>query len=525
MKKIIFSSIILASIVFMVSCSEDWLDIKPQDRLSEANFYQNEDHALRAITSCYDPMKHPKAFNVNFYFFFDTFSDQSLHEQINLNNMIISASNHRVAEIYTKFYQGVYRTNLALEKIQGLKGNPGIEMDEELKSRLIGEAKFLRGFYHYYLAKIFGTPPLITETLEDLDINLGNSDPEEMFAQIEEDFLDAIERLPEKYGSSDLGRATKGAAHAMLGKAYLHQHKFALARDQFKAVKDLGVYSLMMPQGTDSIEYTYAYQCNFTGDDLVSPAGNVYDSENNAESVFEVQFALGGWEIWEGGWQADGHLRTLYFGPEGYRNMVPTLDFVEAFEMAPENHPAGLQYDPRKYVSLYFPGDTIFYVQDKKEPRRWINGIHSNISISQGYGWGKHFKPTFWDESVNLNNDYNNIRILRYADVLLLLAEAEYLTNGDTELAREAINMVRERAGLAPLETVTPEDIIHERNIELGFEFKRYHDLVRWSKYPEPWVNITEILPNYIPARQGLLPMPVSEINLSKGKLKQNPGY
>lgn len=205
--------------------------------------------------------------------------------------------------------------------------------------------------------------------------------------------------------------------------------------------------------------------------------------------------------------------------------MVPTAEYVAQFEEAPENHPAGLKYDPRKYVTFYMPGDFIHYVQDKKEPRRWIDRVHTNASISQGFGWGKYFKPTFWDESSNLNNDYNNVRVFRYADVLLLLCEAEYMVNGSSQLALESINTVRARAGLTPLTQVTPADIIHERDIEFGFEWKRYWDLVRWSKYTPAWVNITEILPAYIPAREGYLPIPVAEINLSRGALKQNPGY
>lgn len=524
MKKVKIISI-FATLLVLLSCNEDWLEVKPADRLSEASYYQNEDHATRAITACYDPLKHPRAFSLFFYFYFDTFSDRALHEQINLNNMIVNPTDGNIYGMYLKMYKGIFRCNLALEKIIGLKGNPGIDMNQELKDRYIGEAKFLRALYYYYATKIFRNPPLIKETIEDLDVQLTNASQEDLFAFMEEDLLDAINRLPATYNDANLGRATKGAAHAMLGKVYLYQHKFQEARDQFLAVKNLGVYEITMPQGNSRYDFLYAYQCNFTGDDLITPSGNRYIAENNKESVFEIQFELGGWEIWEGGWQADGQLRTLWFGPEGYRNMVPTLSFAEAFEEAPANHPAGLEYDPRKYVTLYQPGDTIYYVQNKKPPMRWRDRIHTNASITQGYGWGKYFKPTFFDESSNLNNDYNNVRLLRYADVLLLLAEAEYLVNGSTPLALEAINTVRARTGL-PLHTeVTPAAIIHERDVELGYETKRYWDLVRWSKYPTPWVNIQELLPNYNTTRAGYMPMPVNEINLSRGALKQNPGY
>ena len=510
--------------LFLMSCNEDWLEVKPADRISEASFYQTPEHAVRAITACYDPLKHPRAFPLNFHFVFETFSDRAIHEQINLNNMIVSPSFARANEMWVTLYQGIYRCNIAIEKIAGFRGNPGIEMNEQLKSRLLGEAMFLRALYYYYLTKIYNEPPLIKETEDDLNIQLTNATQAELFAFMEENLLEAISRLPESYDSANKGRATKGAAHTLLGKVYMYQHKFAQAREQFKIVMDAGVHDLMMPLGNDSLDFTAAFQCNFTGDDIVTESGT-YDSENNQESIFEIQFALGGWEVWEGGWQADGHLLTLFFGPEGYRNMVPTADYVNSFEEAPEDHPAGLKYDPRKYVTFYLPGDMIHYVQDKKDPRTWINGVHTNASISQGFGWGKYFKPTFWDESSDLNNDYNNHRILRFSDVLLLFAEADYMDGGPSQEGLDALNRVRARAGMPARNALTPEYIIHERDIEFGFEVKRYWDLVRWSKYPSPWVNITELLPFYIPARAGYMPIPQREIDLSKGSLRQNPGY
>lgn len=523
MKKFIIPALLISFL--LISCNEDWLEVKPSDRLSEANFYQDEDHGIRAITACYDPLKHPRGFPLNFHFVFETFSDRALHERINLNNMIVSPGFDRAYDMWVNLYQGVYRCNQAIEKIAGLHGNPGIAMNEQLKERLIGEAMYLRGMYYYYLVKIFGNPALITQTQDDLNIRLTNASQAELFAFIEENLKGAIERLPDTYDSANRGRATRGAARTVLGKAYMYQHKFAEAREIFKIIIDSEVYELMLPLGNDSVDFTAAFQANFTGDDIVTPTGNTYRSENNRESIFEIQFHTGGWEVWEGGWQADGHLLTLFFGPEGYRNMVPTADYVNMFEEAPENHPAGIRYDPRKYVTFYLPGDSIFYVNNVKAGRRWINGVHTNASISQGFGWGKYFKPTFWSDATDLNNDYNNHRILRFSEVLLLFAEADLLATGGTAEGLNALNRVRARAGMPARAQLTKEYVIFERDIEFGFEVKRYWDLVRWSKYPSPWVNITEILPVYNPARQGFMPIPQREIDLSEGSLKQNPGY
>ncbi len=524
----IFSTLLIFFLVF-IGCSDDFLvDIPPQQ--SPATYYKNEQHAIETITTCYDPLKHPTIFNQNFFFMFTTWSDRAVHEDNVFNNMNITPTNGFPFYTYTRLYKGIYRCNVALQKI------PPIEMDNNLKNRLISEAKFLRSMYNFYLTVLYYEPPLVLEPLDDILKNIPNTDNDKFFSQIISDLNSAAKHLPNEYGEKDLGRATKGAAYALLGKTYLYKashapaanvkEDFQNAKDAFMKVKNLadeGFHGLMMPQGTDSLDYAYAYQCNFSAIDF-NNKGNAYDSENNLESIFEIQFHYGGWEQWEGGWQADGSLTCLYYGPDGYKNLIPTREYVEnVFEDAPADHPAGLKKDPRRYATIYEPGDTIIYLSETNNPPTpWKQNEHTNASISQGYGWQKYFYP-----SHEGNNGPTNLRVIRYSDVLLMLAEAEYQLNGSSALALECINAVRERAGMSTYTSITKDEIIHERDVEFGFEILRFHDLVRWSMFEEPWVDIEDILrhQNFEKGKHEYLPIPQSEIDIMNGALKQNPGW
>ena len=511
--------LIIGAVFFMVGSCESYLDISPKNNLNESQYYQNEQDAIETITTCYDPLKHPGGFNVNFFFLFTTFSDRAVHEAANVNNFLFNASFSKALEIYTYLYKGIYRCNLALEKI------PPIEMNGEVKEELLGQAYFLRGLYNFYITTVFNEPPLITETIEDLDVQFTNTPRDTFRVHIIKDLRKASQMLPYTWGDADKGRATAGAALGMMGKTYLYFQQFDSARHYLREVKELadnqGVYGLMTAQDPDSLDYCYAYLCNFSAIDLTTPSGNTYNSENNRESLFEIQFHYGGWEVWEGGWQADGSLTDLYFGPEGYKNLAPEATYLEQFEETP-SHPAGISYDPRRYVMFFEPGDTIEYIDPSKEPIPWDETIHMNKTISQGFGWAKYLNP-----SHQLNNGPNNLRLLRYADILLMLAEADFIVNGETStpLAEACLNEVRARAGLEPVPAVTREAIIHERDIELGFEWARFFDLVRWSMFDDPWVDIEETIPNFRKNKNEYLPIPNYEINLSRGALKQNPGW
>jgi len=201
------------------------------------------------------------------------------------NDLQFTSDDHKIESTYMYLFRGVYRVNTALEKI------PGIEKDNILKQRLLAEARFLRAFYYFHLRIYFNKPPLVLKIISSYsESKLPNATAAEIWAQIETDLMEAIVVLPETYDSDNTGRATRGAAMALLGKTYLYQQKWAQTEDYLGRVIDLGLYQLSMPAGTDSIDYVNAYLCNFTPKAMAeSDWSTTYTAENNSESVFEIQ--------------------------------------------------------------------------------------------------------------------------------------------------------------------------------------------------------------------------------------------
>jgi len=150
---------------------------------------------------------------------------------------------------------------------------------------------------------------------------------------------------------------------------------------------------------------------------------------------------------------------------------------------------------------------------------------HVNLIISQGYQVRKYLYPLHSENENSPYVDPNNWRVIRYADVLLMYAEAEYHAHGSTPVAIATINQVRARAGMPAVSEVTPEIIIHERDVELGLECVRFHDLVRWSLLPSPWVKPADLVSGYVVGKNEYLPIPLAEITKMEGLLKQNPGW
>jgi hypothetical protein len=361
-----------------------------------------------------------------------------------------------------------------------------------------------------------------------------NSEQEEFWNLIVEDLEFAIKYLPYKseYALSDEGRVTKGAANALLGKSYLYKashhpekdvnEDFRNAKKYLKEVVKSGEYELMMPKGNDSLDYVLAFACNFSSRDLEG-----YKAENNSECIYAIQNSDQTENIvneWNPGFQSDGSNFTAYFGINGFRNVVPTASMFKAYKKTPNGHPC--TFDPRRTASIYKPGDTISHDPNSSYYKiPFEANTHSNSGISQGYGLRKYIYPVHEHSSYGAFLDPTDWRILRYADVLLMLSEAEYHLNGSSAEALDALNQVRERVGMAPVANVTPEAIMHERDVELFAECVRFPDLVRWLMLPEPWVEAKDIHPNFNPDQHEYLPIPQIEIINMRGALKQNPGW
>ncbi len=414
---------------------------------------------------------------------------------IDMDNFPVQPSNGHVNTIWNGYYNLINKTNIALDQIAN---NEEIPAAPEVKIQAEAEAKFIRGYAYFMLVRLFGRVPLIDRVFEDpaAQANVPQSTPEQVYALIEEDLRFAAANLPPSWSPQFVGRATSGAANGLLAKVYLTQKKWSQA---------LGAANMVIMSG----QY-----------DITTPYDKIFreDGENTSESVFEVQATASRQFPTANGVQyapIQG-IRGSGQWNLGWGFNIPSLALEAAYE-------AG---DPRRQRTILYtstpttPGVTIYgEVTPVGLPNpRYNNKVYTNPAIrntvgSQG-GW------------------WMNIRILRYADVLLMYAEAANEL-GMTEEALEKLEMVRNRARagnnaiLPPVTTTNQAElrqaIRHERRVEMGMEHDRFFDLVRWGIAEEALHAAGKT--NFNPARDVVLPIPQQQIDLSKGVLTQNPNY
>ncbi|KAA0992073.1 RagB/SusD family nutrient uptake outer membrane protein [Dyadobacter aurulentus] len=476
--------IFLAATALLTSCSDSFLELAPISTPTSDNFYKTADDFRNALNGGYAGLQ-AGGLAGNSYIFGEIASDNtvavasgSVTDQDEFDRFYIRTTNPFISGRWNDAYNVIARYNTILVRIGG------VTMDENLKNRYIAETKFLRAVVYFTLVQTFGDVPLILEPVANPDegYSFGRAPKAEVYAQIEKDLTEAEAVLPTTYAAADLGRATKGAAKAYLGKVYLTQRKFAPAAAKLKEVIDLGVYTLL-PYYADVFRVA---------------------NKNNKESVFDVQYKSGGageGNSWPNSFapQNSGNA-VIAFGGDG--NNQPTLDIINAYE-------AG---DLRKDVS-----------------------VAASYTNAAGQVIPDRFIKKYYDVPVAKGDNGNNIPLIRYADVLLMYAEAlnesAYQANGD---AFTYLNMVRTRAGLpnktganAPTQQALRLAIEQERRVELAFEGHRWFDLVRTNR-AIPVLNSKKEqirLVNELTEKNLVFPIPQSQIDINRDKIQQNPGY
>lgn len=483
MKNTIRIVLLTMSIVFIYSsCNVSFLDKAPLNEASDATFYTKEADAVAAVNAVYDPMQWIHAYKITINELSNEFTNDLGLPRPDQFPSMFQPTVTRELSVWPVLYVGINRANIAIEKI------PEIEMDENLKTRLLAEVKFLRGFYYFKLATFFGDVIIRDEPTTINNLEKAKSPKSDVIAFVRRDLGEAIAGLPERSDqpTSDLGRATKGAAIALLGKVELYEKNFAEAAILFKKVIDSQEYML---------NEDYGPQFNYGGD-------------NTPESIFEVQFVTNSGGAW--GNESEGGYFSGWEGTvqDGFNygfgaNQQPNQDFVDAFEVG----------DNRKDYIIVEDGDDYFGTP--------FNGGNSTT----GYGFRKYIIPAELETGGAADSGINQ-HIIRYADVLLMYAEAVNETsNGPNTDALDAINLVRERAGLNDLASgLSKQDffdaIVHERRIELFMEDQRLWDLIRWGLAPE----ILGDFNGFVEGRHETLPIPQSEID-NNPLMVQNPAY
>lgn len=487
--------LILVAFLSLLSC-DDFLDRQPLDQITVENFYQSEDDLQRGILAAYYPLQN-QDWTGKGWMLTEIPSDNSQPggsdpEHTPIDNFTVNADNGPVANYWRMHYQTIALANVILEKTPESQ-IAGTDIADEIK----GEAQFLRALAYFDLVRIYGGVPLMTVApTYDGDLLLPRSSVEEVNALIVADLEAAAATLPVTRSGGDMGRATKGSALGLLAKVQLTRKDFAAARDAAKACIDLGVYSLM-PDFADNFELA--------------------TSDNNAEAVFQVQFT-------GCGPFGTGNPMQAFFAPwgegitkdrDGWGSQVPTAPNLNGPGTTIVN--AYSASDLRKVPTLmtannYYPtinaGDGGYTY-----PSSGASAVNANI---KKYVVGAGSNICFMSTPMNFH-------VIRYADVLLSLAEAYMELGGGATINEEALaafNAVRNRAGLDDAEFIDRESLFHERRLEFAFEGQRWFDLLRQGNALQQMRNHGKV----ISETNLLFPLPSAELQINTN-LEQNPGY
>ena len=489
----------------LVGCRADTSVTNP-NQPSSGTFWRTSSDAIEGINATYNTLLYLGTYLRWQGFSYDIRSDIGYSpspwtDLANFNKFTFASYDFDVnRDTWNDTYTGIFRANQVIANV------PKIDMDPTLRSRIVGEAKFLRALFYFHLETLYGghiPMPLAPSTPTDRPASAGDA---AVWAQIEKDLHDAIPALPASYAGSDVGRATSGAAQTLLGKVLLQENKWAAAGAELDSVIASGRYAL-----------DPSYADNFTA-----------NGKNNIESIFEVQ--VGSAALWSAQ-RVPGLNISKMIGPCGpsYCDGRPTRWFFNQFFPDTLNRTV---YDPRLDATIFWDkptGDTttVYGVPwSQMYPVGYQNSSRPDTLI-----WFKKYSeyylppPQVWDAQINY-------KVLRYADVLLMDAEA-LNEQGATAQAYPLVNQVRARAGVTPLQTGLDQAgmrdaILHERLLEFGLEGQRWLDLERQhlltaANLPTLQQHDPEF--NYfVPGKSELLPIPQAEINLNPN-VQQNPGW
>jgi hypothetical protein len=496
-----FPALVLGAAV--AGCKSD-LNVTNPNQLNSQTFWSTSADAQQGVNAIYNGLLQLGTFLRWQGFTYDIRSDIGYSpspwtDLANFNKFTFATYDFDVNhDTWNDTYRTIFRANQVIANV------PGINMDPALRSRYVGEAKFLRGLLYFHLVTLYGgNIPLVTTPPLPAD-RPASSDSAHVWAQIQSDLTDAAASLPASYSNSaDVGRATSGAAKGLLGKVLLQQRKWAEAATQLQAVIQSGKYSL---------DPNYANNFMAAG-------------KNNQESLFEVQV---GNPTLAGSQGIYGLNMSKMIGPCGpsFCDGRPTPWYFSQFFL--EQTTTG-QVDPRLDATIFWnkPGGMDVYAVPFAT--RYASNLANHTPDTLFFKkYGEYYLATpsngdqSWDASINY-------KVLRYADILLMYAEA-LNEQAQTTNAFQYINLVRARVNLAPLaglsQSALRDAILHERLLEFGLEGQRWLDLGRQNLFADlttlrahdPEFNF------YVANKSLLLPIPTAEINLNPS-IHQNPGW
>jgi hypothetical protein len=494
--KIILFSFLM--ILFTAACVE--LDLENPNAMSEESFWKTETDLYQGVIAAYDAMQLDGLFAGNVQVVLTGLSDEGTGEATNeyyspFRFKVIDSNLYLNKILWDHFYAMISRAYQVIDRAPDVDG-PNV-------AAIKGEAQYLVAFAYYYLLTFFGEHIAYVDRIQQPDDRPARAESGEIYLLMEDLLKDAIPNLPlaSEYAVADYGRVTKGAAQALLGKAFMQQHKFMEAEPYFEDVYTSNEYLLLD---------------NF--------ADNFYErNEVNKEALFVVNLLHDGPSS-----ETNRNAVHMAFSPSGklgtYGDVQPTTFIHETFLIETDKDGSP---DPRLDVTLFHENSTGLFVE---QPYSWWVDKLVNPEINTSF-----YKYT--EQNViegGKTNEFDggtDFIVIRYADVLLSYAET-LNENGKISEAYQYVDMVRERSNMEKLSIAHPglakdafrEQIMHERIMELSGEVVRYFDQKRWGLY-QASDSIRD--PNYTTFKDGrseFQPIPQAELDLNDN-LIQNPGY
>ncbi len=491
--KIVFSFLALTFVV--ISACDEFIDVEDTNRLDVETFYQTDEDANQALFATYDILQwHQNNWGWASPILVKTLpsdegtgggsdpSDQLPYQ--NLDDMNFDAANTAIYALWSIQYWGIYRANLVINNV---------EPTNALRERYIAEAKALRGYFYLELVTAFGDVPLILDELTPDEYQQTRTPAAQVYDQIELDLTEAAAVLPVKsaYSAADRFRMSRGTAQSLLGRAHLFQEEWSEAATVLDAVINSGEYGLEPDFGA-----------------VFSEA-----AELGTESIFEAVFIETFGYDWGGngfswGQRSESNIHIQLMGPrEGEFTLTDSMAVGWGF-----NQPTQKMYDA-------FPAGDL-----RRQHTVWSQAeleAAGGSATGNAYDYEGYIRRKYGSFTTEASGDVfqlnygTNWRLMRYADVLLMAAEA-HLNGGSAATGLGYINQVRNRAGLADLSSLSMADIVRERQLELAFEGHRYLDLIRWGMAASE-------LEGFQTGKHELFPIPQNEV--LAGGLEQNTGY
>ncbi|WP_282134697.1 RagB/SusD family nutrient uptake outer membrane protein [Seonamhaeicola maritimus] len=494
MKNLKYLYILVASLM-VFSCSDDFVDVASEDENSEDFFNTELDYQL-ALVAAYDYLQT----TAKFYQFGEIVSDNTLcggesatdspylQQMDDMIHSPVGQSDGGLRTMWQWMYEAVNRCNYIMEFQD--------KTDFANKTSVIAQTRFLRAYYNFILVKWFGDVPMLVDKRIQFgdQFNIDRTPKAEVYSLIEDDLMFAAANLP--YVQNETGRVTKGAAQGLLGRVYLYQDKFAESAAVLEDLINNGPHRLLT-----SAEYPNMFE---------------RDWENNIESVFEVQYS----DVEGGSFDCfqclEGNYSVYFNGPRGFVDSTGKFDAGYSFNVPTQ-----------EVVDAFEPGDLRFETSILDIAQYIADNPGSSYDETAGYEQTGYFNRKYIARKGDLNlsdaalTNPDNYRAIRFADVLLMAAEALNRGGISDTRALTYLNMIRTRAMLPTVSfsgNNLTNAIYKERRVELVGEGHRFFDLVRTGRAAQE-------IDGFVAGKHEVFPIPIEEINLSGGRWAQNPGY